>query len=104
VISNVNVLRYLLLDWKIWSRAGPPLQLMLVRSLAELVTSHEHATFNIRRCNEISILEKILGIFKNFVVYSEVAKYFTNILRAVISESPKGTDLQVTRYHKYNLC
>lgn len=94
----MHVLRYLLLDWKIWSRCGPALQLILVRSLGDLVTSHEFANFNIRRCNEIGIVEKILGIFKNFIMYSEVAKYFTVILRAVISDSPKGADLQVTHH------
>ncbi len=94
VISNLLAFKHLILERKIWQRAHLSTQKLVYQSLAELVSVHEHASFNIKRFNEAGVMEIFLQMFKNFSVPKELAGYFIAIIRSIMNDPPRSTDLQ----------
>lgn len=46
VIHNMDAFAALLLDWKVWKQAPNRIKLMIMKSLADLVSRSDHASFN----------------------------------------------------------
>lgn len=95
VVSNFPAFQHLLLDWQIWRRASFGVQQILFKTLAELVSSHEHSKFHVQQLRQAKALEQFFHIFKEYDVPLSLGPYFITIIRSLMSDPPTRNDLLV---------
>jgi hypothetical protein len=96
VVSNLPAFMYLILNRNIWKKAELSVQRMLYESLAKLVTTHEHATFNILRFREANVMEELLFMFQREAenLHHSLATALISVLRAIMNDPPCVEDFQ----------
>ena len=61
VLVNEEILKHILLDWRIWSQASPSVWSSLLETLRYLVSEeHSHAAFNLKQFQSANVLDELL--------------------------------------------
>jgi hypothetical protein len=86
VIANVDALLHFLLNWRIWNRASPGLQVQLYDSLARLVTTDPYATFNVDQIRSAEVKPALFFTLREASLPPAVAKSIIVVLRAIMND------------------
>lgn len=95
VISNIYAFQALLLDWKVWEQSDLQIKKILYESLADLVSVHQHAKFNIKRFRECGVMKILLNMFQEYNLPYQLNSYFITILKSIVNDPPNQSDLKV---------
>eukprot|EP01122_Echinamoeba_exundans_P007392 TRINITY_DN2266_c0_g1_i1.p1 TRINITY_DN2266_c0_g1~~TRINITY_DN2266_c0_g1_i1.p1 ORF type:complete len:3279 (+),score=338.37 TRINITY_DN2266_c0_g1_i1:138-9974(+) len=94
MIKNVEALHFLLLDWKIWSRAPEPVKVLLFRSLAEVASTSEHAQFNVSQLRTVKIRTLILMMLEEDDFPFNVAQSVVRLLQCLMHDPWNVADIK----------
>jgi hypothetical protein len=94
MIKNVEALHFLLLDWKIWSRAPEAVRVLLFRSLAEVASISEHAQFNVSQLRTVKIRTLILMMLEEDDFPVSVAHHVVRLLQCLMHDPWNVADIK----------
>jgi len=97
VVANLPAFINLILNRRIWKKASFQVQEILFETLAKLVTTHEHAAFNVIRFRSANVMEKLVMMFQQEErsLPLSLAPSFITIIRHIMTDPPCAEDLSV---------
>lgn len=97
VVANLPAFINLILNRRIWKKASFQVQEILFESLAKLVTTHEHAAFNVIRFRSANVMDKLILMFQDEErnLPLSLATSFITIIRHIMTDPPCADDLSV---------
>lgn len=99
VIHNMDAFSALLLDWKVWKSAPNKIKLLLFRSLADIVSTSEHAAFNAWYMRQAGARTTLLLLLEDEQFPYQLAQYVITTIAYLMNDPWTPGDMNaVLRY------
>ncbi|XP_031487394.1 protein SPIRRIG-like isoform X2 [Nymphaea colorata] len=95
VLSNVDMVEHVLLDWTLWATATIPIQIALLRFLEHLVLMNWYRIHNLAILRQINLVKYLLITMQRDDIEVTVLEKLVVLLRSILGDGFIGSELEL---------